>query len=70
MKKVLIAILAVADLICSLVIFHHYHLKKLMAESLATLQQNTFLKLNDEEIQLISQPGEWDCRQLLEAYNG
>ncbi len=70
MKKLLIVILTAANLICGLVIFNHYHTQKLMAESLAALQQATSLKIKEEQTLLIYCEGSWDCSQLLEAYSG
>jgi hypothetical protein len=70
MKKILIVILTAANILCGLTVYNHYHLKKLMAESLERLQQETFLTLKDREIELNCSEEDWDCFQFLEAYGG
>ena len=70
MKKVLIWILTAANLVCGLVVYNHYHTARLMAESLAELQQRVFLKLSEEPQELLYGEGSWDCRQLVDDYGG
>ncbi|MCR5068164.1 MAG: hypothetical protein K6A14_08920 [Erysipelotrichaceae bacterium] len=70
MKKALIWILAAADIICGFVVYDHQHTAKLMAESLAALQQRVFVTLVEQPEELTYGEGSWDCRQLVTDYDG
>ncbi|MBR5048823.1 MAG: bacterial Ig-like domain-containing protein [Erysipelotrichaceae bacterium] len=70
MKKALIVILIIANLFCGLLIYQHWHIGKLKAESLAALQQEVFLRLSDQPVELTCGEGMWDCRQLVESCGG